>query len=83
MKSIYFKLKESSLSSAASNGERDKDGVLWCRPYYVVNVVRGKELVSKGEVRKETKLERRRKQKIEDRLNRHDKPFGVVWGRTE
>lgn len=83
MKSIYFKLKESSLSSAASNGERDKDGALWCRRYYVVNVLREKEGVSKGEVRKETELERIQKQKIGDRLNRHDKPFRVVWGRTE
>lgn len=81
MKSIYFKLKESSLSSAASNRERDKDGALWCLPYYVVNVLREKEGVNKGEVRKKMSW---REDKKADGLNRHDKPFGVVWcGRTE
>lgn len=50
MKAIYFKLKESSLSSAASNREGiDKDGALWCHPLYVVNVMRGeKERRGKG-----------------------------------
>lgn len=76
MKAIYFKLKESSLSSAASNGESDKDGVPWCRPLYVVNVMRETE-----GARQETELERGQRQKVEeDRLNRQDKPLEVVWG---
>lgn len=54
MKAIYFKLKESSLSSAASNGERekDKDGALCCRPPCVVNAPREEEGLSEAEVRK-------------------------------
>ena len=43
MKAIYFKLKESSLSSAASNGEGDKDGVPRRRPLCFVNVMREEE----------------------------------------
>lgn len=43
MKAIYFKLKESSLSWAASNGEGDKDGAPRCRPFYAINVMREKE----------------------------------------
>lgn len=57
MKAIYFKLKESSLSSAASNGQRDKVGALWCRPLYVVNVMREMEGPREGKVRQETETD--------------------------
>lgn len=52
MKAIYFKLKESSLSPAASNGEKDKDGAPWCRPLYVVNMMREKEGGGRGRSKK-------------------------------
>lgn len=81
MKAIYFKLKDSSLSSVASNGEGDKDGALWCRPLYVVNVTK-RGGMSEGEVRKE--LEGIQRQKVgKDRSNREDKPLEVVWGGGE
>lgn len=67
MKAIYFKLKESSLSWAASNREGDKDGAPRCRPFYVVNVMREKEEEGVGEggrrKKKGAELERRRWQK--------------------
>lgn len=64
MKAIYFELKESSLSPVASNGETDKDGALWRRPRYVVDVVREKDGGERErEVRKETQSKRRRETK--------------------
>lgn len=64
---------------AGSKGEKDKDGALWC--LYCDECDERKGGVSKGDVRKETELERRRRQKVEeDRSNRRDQPLGEGGG---
>lgn len=56
MKAIYFKLKESSLSSASSNRERDKGGMLWCCTVCVVNLAT--KAGGEGRRKKEGRLSR-------------------------